>query len=223
MKSSSFISTLPIVSISEGEQIVTIQSPVVSRGSKKVEFFTIAGCCGNIVPHMLAFKDIVGIGNDYVVIQARKDIKKLYESQELIAAAEAGVLLVGATVLSTTGDILAKIADYTIDEKSGVITALTLADGQEIAGDKMVSISAKFVVVNLLEASEAKAGAAEAEEEAPEAGAEAEPDENVAFLMGKVVNSDVASEDGAFIIPAGTELTAELIERGLMLQLTIAV
>ncbi len=220
MKSSSFISKLPIVSINEGQQIVTIQSPVVSRSSKKVEYFTVAGGSASIVPHMLSIQDVVGIGNDYVVIQSAASIKKLYDSKELIAAAEDGLLIVGASVMSTAGDILDKVADYIIDEKSGAISSLILGNDQEIAGDKLVSISAKFIVVNLSEPS-----APEAEEEAVEEAEE--EDENVAFLMGKVVNSDVTSEDGSFTIPAGSVLTGELIaeaeKRGMMLQLTLAV
>ena len=213
MKTSSFISKLPIVSVNEGEQIVTIKSLVVSRASKKVEYFTVDGCCGSIVPLMLSFKDVIGIGNDYVVVQSAKSIKKLYDNQEFIAAAEEGVVLIGASVMSTAGDMLEKVVDYVIDEKTGVIQTLTLGNDQEIAGDKLVSISAKFIVVDL--------DAAAPEEPA------AELDENVAFLVGKVVNSDVASGDGRLTIEAGTILTAELVaqaeKRDMMLQLTMAV
>ncbi len=217
MKSSSFISKLPIVSVNEGEQIVTIQSLVVSRASKKVEYFTVNGGSGSIVPLMLSFKDVIGIGNDYVVIQSANSIKKLYDNKEFIAAAEEGVVLIGASVMSTAGDILEKVVDYVIDEKTGVIASLTLGNNQEIAGDKLVSISAKFIVVELAGGSAAKA---------PEASAAA-VDENIAFLVGKVVNSDVASGDGEFVIKAGTALTAELVaeaeKRDMMLQLTMAV
>ena len=216
MKSSSFITKLPIVSVNEGEQIVTIQSLVVSRSSKKVEYFTVNGGAGSIVPLMLPFKDVIGIGNDYVVVQSASTIKKLYDNAEFIAAAEEGVVLIGASVMSTAGDILEKVVDYVIDDKTGVIASLTLGNSQEIAGDKLVSISAKFIVVDL-------EGAA-----APAAKAAAPAlDENVAFLVGKVVNSDVASGDGEFVIKAGTALTAELVaeaeKRDMMLQLTMAV
>ncbi len=220
MKSSSFITKLPIVSVNEGEQIVTIQSLVVSRSSKKVEYFTVNGGAGSIVPLMLPFKDVIGIGNDYVVVQSAGMIKKLYDNAEFIAAAEEGVVLIGASVMSTAGDILEKVVDYVIDEKSGAIASLTLGNAQEIAGDKLVSISAKFIVVDLAGAA---APAAKAEEPEPEP----ELDENVAFLVGKVVNSDVASGDGGFVIKAGTVLTAELVteaeKRDMMLQLTMAV
>ncbi len=219
MKSSSFISKLPIVSVNEGEQIVTIQSLVVSRASKKVEYFTVNGGSGSIVPLMLSFKDVIGIGNDYVVVQSAGSIKKLYDNAEFIAAAEEGVVLIGASVMSTAGDILEKVVDYVIDEKTGAIASLTLGNSQEIAGDKLVSISAKFIVVDLAGAAAPAAKAAEAP--APEL------DENIAFLVGKVVNSDVASEDGAFVIKAGTALTAKLVaeaeKRDMMLQLTMAV
>ena len=216
MKSSSFITKLPIVSVNEGEQIVTIQSLVVSRSSKKVEYFTVNGGAGSIVPLMLPFKDVIGIGNDYVVVQSASTIKKLYDNAEFIAAAEEGVVLIGASVMSTAGDILEKVVDYVIDDKTGAIASLTLGNSQEIAGDKLVSISAKFIVVDL-------EGAA-----APAAKAAAPAlDENVAFLVGKVVNSDVASGDGEFVIKAGTALTAELVaeaeKRDMMLQLTMAV
>ncbi len=218
MKSSSFISKLPIVSVNEGEQIKTIQSLVVSRASKKVEHFTVNGGSGSIVPLMLAFKDVIGIGNDYVVVQSADTIKKLYDNNEFIAAAEEGVVLIGASVMTTAGEFLEKVADYVVDEKTGVIATLTLCNDQEIAGDKLVSISAKFIVVELSGAApEAPA------EEAPKA----ELDENIAFLAGKVVNSEVASGDGKFTIKAGTVLTEKLIaeaeKRDMLLQLTMAV
>lgn len=216
MKSTNFISRLSIVSIDEGEQLVQAKHILVGRNSKKVEFLNVGGLSEPVVPLILAFKDIIGIGNDYIVIQSNKSIKKLYESQEFIAGSADCLILYGTTVLSSAGDVLGRVKDYAIDEKSGAIVALTLDNDTEVQGASILSLAEKFILA-LPDGAPAPASGVPAEE----------VNETLDFLLGKVVKSDVVSEDGAVTIQSGTVLTQELISvaerHDIMLALTMSV
>ncbi|MDL2225781.1 PRC-barrel domain-containing protein [Eubacteriales bacterium OttesenSCG-928-M02] len=229
MKSANTVANLAIVGIQEGDEIAAVKNLLVSRSSKKVEYLSVEFGAPDAVPSLLPFQEIVGIGNDYIVIQSQASIKKASDSAELIAAADNGQLLIGTTVISSAGDIIAEIIDYDIDEWSGEILRLMLDNQQEIDGGKVLTISPKIVFVDLdgnapsiepytpyADIAVAAAPIAEEDvmlEEAPLSEQELEGlDENtIDYLLGMTVNSDISSEDGGFFVAAGTVLTRDII------------
>jgi len=196
MKAASVVAKLPVMGVNEGEQVAVVEKLLVGRQSKVVEYLSVNTGGSGVIPSLLPFGDVLGIGHDYIVIQSADSIKKAYDNKELIAAAEEGLLLTGASILSSTGDLIDKIADYVVDEKTGEIMSLNLQGGQEVGGDKLVTLSSKFVFINAegvepaVQATEAPAEtAAEAapaepavqeeaavQEQAPEPVAQAEPE-----------------------------------------------
>ncbi|MDL2220733.1 PRC-barrel domain-containing protein [Eubacteriales bacterium OttesenSCG-928-N14] len=215
MKTASTVARLPIVGVNEGEQIATVKDFLVNRKTKKVEFITVQPG-GAIFPSSLAYKDIVGVGNDYIVTKSADYLKKTYDNRNLIAQMEECLLLDGRTVLSSAGDVLGEIADFAFDEKSGDIVSLTLTNGQEVDGKKLVTLAQQFVMTSEEGAPvQAATPAAPAPEPEPEVAAEPESklDEgSLAYLDGKKVTEDVTSDDGEFTVKKGTVLNKAMIE-----------
>lgn len=210
MKLASAIAKLPIISVSEGEQTAAVCNLLVGRKSKKVEFLSVNNGAEEIIANVVAFGDIKGIGNDYIVVSSSDNIVKPYVNDRLIMEIEDCILLNGKLVLSLSGDVFGAISDFALDEKTGAIVSVTLDNQREIEGDKLVTLSSKFVVVD-----------------AQEKVSSALDEGSMAYLVGKTVRTDVASEDGAFTIKAGTALTQELIveaeANNMLVALTMAV
>jgi uncharacterized protein YrrD len=196
MKSASAILKLPIVAVAEGEQVAQVKNVLVSRRSKRASFLHVSHGIPGIFPELIAYSDILSIGNDFIVIRSAGDIKKVFDNKALVEAAADGVFLQGTIALSGTGDILGKVADFDLDEKSGAIEALLLENGDAIPGFRLVTLSPGFVLTSV-----------GAEEEG-----ESQLDEgSMNFLLGKTLTQDVASQDGSFRIARGTQLSRELI------------
>jgi sporulation protein YlmC with PRC-barrel domain len=203
MNSASTVAKLSIVSINEGEQIAVVQNLLVNRKSKKVEYLSVAHSGSDALPALLSFRDIMGIGKDYIIIKSADDIKVINDDKSLVPGAKDCLLLTGIRVLSSAGNIIGTITDYVIDEKSGEIEKLLLDDDQEIDGNKLLTLSAKFVLADI----DGETG--DTLDTEAEVGLD---EESIAYLVGKTVNADITSEDGEFFITKGTVLTEELIE-----------
>ena len=141
MKLASTIEKMPIVSVDEGEQIAVVEELLVGRKSMKVEFLLIKRAGVKIFPQLLAFKDILGIGGDYIVIKAVDVVKQAKEYINIVSSGEEYLSLTGLRSLSMTGDIIGSISDYQIEEKTGAIKSVQLDNMQEIAGDRIASLS----------------------------------------------------------------------------------
>ena len=203
MNSASTVAKLSIVSINEGEQIAVVQNLLVNRKSKKVEYLSVVHSGSDALPALLSFRDIMGIGKDYIIIKSADDIKVINDDKSLVPGAKDCLLLTGIRVLSSAGNIIGTITDYVIDEKSGEIEKLLLDDDQEIDGNKLLTLSAKFVLADI----DGETG--DTLDTEAEVGLD---EESIAYLVGKTVNADITSEDGEFFITKGTVLTEELIE-----------
>lgn len=196
MKRASDITKLPIVGMKEGEQVATVKDLYVSRKTKAVEYLSVVKNKDDILPCFLPFKDITGIGSDYIIIPSLDRIKEIHANDKMLAALEDCLTLTGRTVLASMGDVIGSISDYMINVKTALITSLALDSDREIGGDKLVSLSAKFIVVDALSGEDAGS---------------ALDDGSMTYLLGKTVSSDIVGEGGSFTIKKGTVLTKELI------------
>jgi sporulation protein YlmC with PRC-barrel domain len=197
MKLASAVIKLPVISVNEGEQIAVVRDMFVDRKTKRIEYLSVVKSAEDIIPSVISFRDIMGISNEYFIVVPLITLKNIDLNGDLFAQLEGCLSLPGRMVLSVSGDGLDRISDYSIDVKTGEIKKLILANGKEIAGNKLVTLSAKFIFVNLPGGEETSA-----------------LDEGtLAYLAGKTVNTVVASADGTFTIESGTVLTNELSRR----------
>ncbi len=202
MKKATEILGLKVMGIKEGRDKGVIQDIVINAAEKSVDYLVLKDSRGYGF-YGLAFKDVLGMGADYAITATVENVKKLYESKELLEVTEKGFYILGATALSSAGDIIGEVNDFGFHPKSGAIEKLFLSNGTEFLGDKVVSLAGNTAFLNLGEA-----------EFAPEQPAYSEIEEDsIRFLLGKFVKTAVTSDDGAFTVEPGTELTRGLLEQ----------
>lgn len=208
MKKSSEVLGLKVMGIKEGKDKGVVQDIVVNAAQKCVEYLIVKSSRGYGF-YGLAYGDVLGIGANFVTTASIDNVKKLYENKEYLEAAETGFYVLGASVLTDSGDIVGEAVDFAFSAPTGQIEALRVDNGEEIDAGKIAALAGSTVFVS--EAAPAQPASAAAEQPAPPKISELEV-ESVKFLTGKTVNSRVESMDGQFVIEEGTLLTQEILE-----------
>ncbi|MDR1801938.1 MAG: hypothetical protein LBQ95_08905 [Lachnospiraceae bacterium] len=228
MKAASVIAKLPIVSINEGDQIALVKDLLVGRKSKKVEYLSVVQGKSSVVPRVIAFSELLGIGKEFIITQTEDNIKV---SADVISEGEEFIHLTGTTVISAMGDYAGIIKDWELDEKTGFVSKIILDNASEIENEKLLSLSQKFILANL-DGMDIPTASESTTAETPAANEAAEDTEEldqgtISYLLGKTVNADVSSADGAFNVTAGTTLTESLVRdaqrHGALIDLTMNV
>lgn len=214
MKKSSETLGLKVMGIKEGLENGTAQDFMIDASKRTVEYLILKDNSGYGF-RAIATKDILGIGTDYIMTPTIENAKKIYESKEILEVIEKGFFILGATALSSSGNVIGGIEDFSFDEKTGAIETLYLDNGEEYGGDKIATLAGKMVFIDQTGGDmlrEAVAAPVEQEEPASAAPSALEEESKV-YLLGKVVKNDVTSHDGTFSLKAGTVLTEEVLEQ----------
>ena len=199
MKKSTEVLGLKVIGIKEGTDKGVIQDIVIDAEGKRISHLILKDSRGYGF-YGLSFAEVLGIGADYVIVPTISGVKKLYESQELLEVIEKGFYLLGATVLSSGGDIIGEVEDFAFNPKGGALGRIMLNNGADFPAEKIESLAGSTVFINLDDAP--------IENALPEEGIEGD---SIRFLLGKTLRSAVVSEDGAFVAEAGTLLTEDIL------------
>ncbi len=199
MKKSSEVIGLKVMGIKEGRECGVVQDIVINAGAKNAEYLILKNSAGYEF-RAINLGDVVGIGVNYVVTGSVDNAKKLYESAEILRIIEKGFFMPGATVLSSTGNILGTVKDFAFEDKTGALSVIYLDDGTEFGVAQVASLAGNVVFIN------------ETASETPEAPVNRVNQESKQFLLGKTLLSDVGSDDGEFFAGKGTVLSAKLLD-----------
>ena len=197
MKKSSEVLGLKVMGIKEGRESGIVQDIMINAGAKSAEYFILKNSAGYEF-RAVNLGDIVGIGVNYVVTGTVENAKKLYESADILRAVEKGFFMLGATVLSSAGNILGTVKDFSFDDKTGSLIAVYLDNGAEYGTAQVASLAGNVVFVD------------ESAAEAPRVSRVNQ--ESKQFLLGKTLQNDVGSDDGEFFAAKGTVLTDEVLD-----------
>ncbi|MCE5235895.1 MAG: PRC-barrel domain-containing protein [Clostridiaceae bacterium] len=197
MKKSSEVLGLKVMGIKEGRESGVVQDIMVNAGARSVEYLILKNSAGYEF-RAVNLGDIVGIGVNYVVTGTVENAKKLYESADILRAVEKGFFMLGATVLSSAGNILGAVKDFSFDEKTGSLSAVYLDNGAEYGSAQVASLAGNVVFID------------ESAAEAPRVSRVNQ--ESKQFLLGKTLQNDVGSDDGAFFAASGTVLTSAVLD-----------
>jgi len=208
MKKSSEVLGLKVMGIKEGKDKGIVQDIVVDAAEKRVGYLIVKDSRGYGF-YGLAYGDVLGIGANFVTTSSIDNVKKLYENREYLEAAETGFYVLGASVLTDSGDIVGEAVDFGFSVKTGQIETLIADNGAAFPAGKIAALAGSTVFVS--EAVQAQPAAVAAEKPAPPKISELEV-ESVKFLTGKTVSSRVESIDGQFSIEEGTLLTEDILE-----------
>ena len=156
---------------------------------------------------VLPISDIVGIGDDYLLIEKKSAIKKVIAmDKELRTILKDSYMLIGVEVIEGAGRQLGKVVDLEV-APDGVLSKIFLESGDEIEKEKIISICENTIFVDFSGA--IREGIAEKEDE--EAVAIEESEDETVLPIGLTVSKRVVSQDGEFKVKAGTVITEEII------------
>jgi len=233
MKKATATKGLPIMEIADGTTVGKVDKIIVQPRAKTVVYFTVRD---NTVVRL---SDCVGVGNDCVVIRSVDSVNKVFEEREIAETMDFGMDLFGMRAMSSAGNIIGNVVDFDYNRRSGELGTVWFDNGSQASNANILSINKGLMFVEeaavgteelFEEELSGEAPGAYAEEEyageAVEAEAYPEDDEDYegelveedydddpyAYLLGMTVNEDVVSDDGLFIITAGTELTEDILD-----------
>ena len=213
MKKASEVLGLKVMGIREGMESGSAQDFMIDAGRRTVEYLILKDQDGYGF-RAIATGDILGIGADYIMTSTVDNARKMYESKDVLKVIETGFFILGSTALTSAGDVIGRVADFSFDEKSGALDTLILDGGQEFDAQKIASLAGTMVFLDPAGNSILKQPAPQMREEAPQDTAPSLlQKESIAYLLGKTVREDVVSADNALHIAAGTVLTEELLRQ----------
>lgn len=222
MKKATEILGLTVMGVREGRENGVAQDFMVDPVTKDVKYLILKSNNGYEF-RALALTDVMGIGSDYIMTATTENAKKMYESKELLEQIEKGFFLLDTTALSSNGNIMGRIVDFEVEEKTGKVGNLEMEDGTGFPMSKVATLAGRMVFVD--QSGEPLVRVATEQEPVKEESALDK--ESYEFLTGKTLMSDVHSDDGSFMLPAGTILTEEILReaaaRDMMLMLTLSV
>ncbi len=147
MKKSSEVLGLKVIGIKEGLEKGVAQDFMIDAATKRVKYLIIKTDSGYGFRAMNV-GDVVSIGADYVMTTTANNIINLYESKEVMEEVERGFFILEATVLSSSGDIISTVRDFSFDERTGELVTIYLGDGTEFPADIRATLAGKIVFIN---------------------------------------------------------------------------
>ncbi len=194
-----------------------VKDIVMNPDTKEVIMVTDEGMFSDF--HILRREEVMGIGGDFIMIKTEQAIQSSRQNPKLAEMLTEYYSILGLLVVTSTGNIVSRIQDFSIDEKNWKLVEIMLEDGKVYTKDQLLSISSKYVFVQEGEVttpnSEVTTPNSEEAVKDGEETAQTEADiEGVTnFLAGMTVTADIANEDGTFKIEKGTILTEEIVEQ----------
>lgn len=141
MKKSTEILGLPVISITEGKDLGIVERLVVNKDSSKVEALATRNENWFKGVNLLAFTDILNIGESAVIISKESTIKYFGEFPDMIRMLDEDVTVIDTKVYSDDGQFIGHVAGFAVD-KDG-----TIGDIEVIGLDKQIIVLPSDVVL----------------------------------------------------------------------------
>ena len=219
MKKSAEILGLPIISISEGEEIGKVKSLVINPDKGSLDFITIEHEDWQVSVRAIPFKKVIGIGEYALTIETGSSVIDLNEIPIANQLVNKKIKITDAKVMTRKGELLGSVREYFIDDENGQVIGMLLKVGDKevvLPSETVLTYGKDILIVTedaasqFLEQAEQLLGAS-----LPESEEEADKDEadlrskQIELLQGKRLVNDVADLDGNVIFSQGTILSKE--------------
>ncbi|MCA1036409.1 MULTISPECIES: PRC-barrel domain-containing protein [Bacillaceae] len=234
MKTSLQITGLPIISISDGQQVGKVKSLVINPEKGSIDFLTIEHEDWQVSVKAIPFKKVVGIGEYAVTVESDNAVIDLNEIPIANQLVNKKIRITNTKVMTRKGELIGEISEFYVDDETGNILGMDIKSGgseQILRSDFVLTYGKDIVIVKedaadgfLIDAAllDPNQSAHEKNNEAAtEAGSSFENDEEiqllkekqVELLSGKAVLKDIYGMNGEVIISQGTILTREIINK----------
>ncbi len=223
MKSSSQIVGLPVISITDGNEVGRVKSLIVNPGQKSIDFLTLQHDDWQISTKAIPFKKVIGVGEYAVTIDNAGDVIDLTQipvTSELITKQ---IKIIGTKVMTRKGQLLGKVTEFFVDEDNGQITGVTVdvSDRDETLNAEHIITLGKDIMVVHEDAqrqldSEFQPQPTEQKEDHSqavevEASSDTIREKQISILEGKEVIKDIYDANGDLLIAKETVLTKDEI------------
>lgn len=195
MRKLSEIMKLPVMEILNGSVAGKVKDIVMNPDTKEVIMVMDEGVFSDF--HILRREDAMGIGGDFIMIKTGQAIQSSRENPELAKMLTEYYSIIGLLVVTSKGNIVSHIKDFSIDESNWQIVEIMLEDGKVYTKNQLLSVSSKYVFVQ--------------EDEETVWEDEPEQADEAGYLIGMTVIEDVTDEEGTFTVDKGTVLTEEIV------------
>ncbi|WP_042354903.1 PRC-barrel domain-containing protein [Bacillus rubiinfantis] len=141
MKSSSQITGLPIISISDGVEVGKVKSLVINPEKGSIDFLTIDNEDWQVSIKAVPFKKVVGIGEYAVTVESESAVIDLNEIPITNQLVNKKIKITNTKVMTRKGELLGTVTEFFVDDNSGNILGMELE-----VGNNKVALHSEFVL-----------------------------------------------------------------------------
>ena len=150
MKPTREIIGLRIISISDGTQVGVVKDLVLNPQEKMLDFMIVDQPTDYLGAKVIAFKDILGLGEFAITIPHPGVIQDVAQNPEAQNLLKQDTRVLGTKVLTKKGQLIGEVKEILIDEETGQIaTCIFESDGQmsEIGAEQVITLGKELLIV----------------------------------------------------------------------------
>lgn len=231
MKKSVEIIGLPIINISQGQEIGKVKSLVINPEKGSIDFITIEHEDWQVSVKAIPYRKVVGVGEYAVTIDGENAVIDLNEIPIANELVNKKIRIIDTKVMTRKGELLGKVVEFFVDKENGEIVAMSvhinekeviLSNEYVVTYGKDIIIVTEEAVLGLLgnieelnqknDANTMNEGIISDDERASLLYTESEEEtalkeKQLELLVGKKVTTDIFKKNGQLFVSNGTILT----------------
>jgi uncharacterized protein YrrD len=151
MKKSKEIYDLPVISISDVNQIGKVKGLIINPENFSVDFLTVEQDDWQVSVKAIPYPKIVGIGESAVMVEKTNSVIDLNELPFINQLLNKQIHLIGSKVLTRKGDLSGEISDYFFNDDNGQLESLLILSGSNelfLPIENVISFGKDRVIIN---------------------------------------------------------------------------
>lgn len=149
MKKSTEILGLPIISISDGQEVGKVKSLVINPDKGSIDFITIEHEDWQVSVKAIPYKKVVGVGEYAVTVESESAVIDLNEIPIANQLVNKKIKITNNRVMTRKGELLGEVIEYYVDDENGHIlgTLLTVANREVALASNSVLTYGKDIII----------------------------------------------------------------------------
>lgn len=127
MRKSGELLGLPVISLEEGAKVGHIKGLILNPGAKALVALVVEGRGVFKEQKFIPFAKVHSVGANAVTVSRGQNAQKAANLPEMVQLWKDRTPLIGARVVTESGDILGTVVDYGIDPATGAVAGLEIA------------------------------------------------------------------------------------------------
>lgn len=227
MKSTREIIGLRIISVADGTQVGQIKDYVLNPQTGTVDFFITDQASDYFGAKVIAFSDVVGLGEFALTIPDLKVIQDVAHNLNVQELLRQDVRVLGTKVLTKKGQLIGETQEFLINEESAKIEQCIFADIEgsphQVNSDQVITFGKEILIVDDLPPAAGTLSNVPASTTAfvqeekdfsntdnPDGGFNLFEQRQLQYFVGKSADRDITLDNGE-VLPAGQPMTEDTI------------